>query len=526
MSNTKRSSFKGSIGFVLAAASSAVGLGNIWRFPYLAARDGGGLFVVVYIVLALSFGFTLLTAELGIGRKTRQGPLTAYSSLKKGWKSLGIISCLVPVIILPYYCAIGGWVLKYLITFATGHGVEAAADNYFTEFITGQWEPIALFLIFFIAVVFIIIMGVNKGIELSSKIIMPALLILVIFISIFTLTIKHEVPEFGEVRTGIQGLGVYLIPDFKNMTFGGFLKTVMDAMGQLFFSLSIAMGIMVAYGSYVDDKANMSKSVNQIEIFDTVVAILAGVMIIPAVYIFMGKEGLSASGPSLMFVTLPKVFEKMGTMGNVIAVLFFAMVLFAALSSAVSVMEAIVSSFMDEFHIKRREAAVLEGVIALIGGIFVCLGYNKMYFELKLPTGSTGQILDVMDYVSNSILMPLVAIATCVLVGWVLKPKTIIEEFTKNGEKFGRQKIFEVMIKFIAPVLLFILFLQSSGLVKFPEKKTVETQTVESTETVAQTSDENADSEKIPNTGLVLADPVQTGSEEQKTAEDTVSVVK
>lgn len=459
----KRSSFGGSIGFVLAAAGSAVGLGNIWRFPYLAAKDGGGLFLVVYLVLALTFGFALLTTDVAIGRKSKQGPLTAYSTLKKGWGFLGVLGCLVPAIIMPYYTAIGGWVVKYFLTFLTGKGVEAASDGYFTGFITSDVEPIIMMAIFFVAVAAIIFMGVNKGIENMSKVIMPVLLILVIGIAIFSLTIKFTDPD-GVTRTGMQGFKILVVPNFKGLTFAKFLNVVVDAMGQLFFSLSVAMGIMVAYGSYVSDDTNLSKSINQIEIFDTGVAFLAGVMIIPAVFTFMGTEGMDASGPGLMFVSLPKVFAEMGKVGNIIGCLFFAMVLFAAVTSCISIMEAVVSSFMDAFKMSRLKATILEGVIALIGAIIVCLGYNKLYFEVKLPNGAIAQILDIMDYISNNVLMPLVAIFTCVLIGWVLKPKTMIDEIQKNGEKMNRKGLYVVMIKFIAPVMLAILFCQSVGI--------------------------------------------------------------
>ncbi|MDY5103212.1 MAG: sodium-dependent transporter [Agathobacter sp.] len=458
----KRNSFKGSLGFVLAAAGSAVGLGNIWRFPYLAAKDGGGLFLVVYLILALTFGFALLTTEVAIGRKTKQSPLTAYNELKKGWKFLGILGCLVPVIIMPYYCAIGGWVLKYLTVYLTGQGTAAAEDTYFTGFITQEAQPIVFMVIFLVACAFVIYRGVNKGIESMSKIIMPALVILVIIISVFSLTLKHS--DGDTVRTGLQGLKVYVVPSLEGITFSSFLSVVVDAMGQLFFSLSVAMGIMIAYGSYVSDDANLVTSINQIEIFDTAIAFLAGVMIIPAVYTFMGTEGMAASGPSLMFVSLPKVFASMGAIGNLVGVLFFAMVLFAALTSGVSIMEAVVSSIMDQFHVSRTKATIIEGIIALVAGVFVCLGYNQLYFEFKLPNGATAQILDIMDYISNNLLMPIVAIATCILVGWIIKPKTVIEEAEKNGEKFGRRTLFIVMIKYIAPVMLFVLLLKSVGL--------------------------------------------------------------
>lgn len=462
MKEKHRNSFSGSIGFVLAAAGSAVGLGNIWRFPYLAAKDGGGLFLVIYLILALTFGFTLLTTEISIGRKTKQSPLTAYAKLHKKSGFLGVIACLVPVIIMPYYCVIGGWVIKYFVAFLTGEGMKTAEDGYFTNFITGETEPIIMLAVFFFATAFIIFRGVNKGIEASSKIIMPVLLLLVVGISIFSLTMSYK--DGDVVRTGLQGFKIYVIPDLTGMTLKEFFTVLVDAMGQLFYSLSVAMGIMIAYGSYVKDNANLTKSINQIEIFDTVVAFLAGVMIIPAVFTFMGKEGMAASGPSLMFVSLSKVFAAMGSIGNVIGCMFFAMVLFAALTSAVSVMEAVVSSLMDKFKLSRTKAAIIESVIALAGGIVVCLGYNKLYFEIKLPNGTKAQILDVMDYISNNVLMPVVAIGTCILIGWILKPKTVIDEIEKNGNRMGRKKLYVVMVKYIAPILLVILLLKSLGI--------------------------------------------------------------
>jgi len=462
----KRHSFGGSIGFVLAAAGSAVGLGNIWRFPYLAAKNGGGLFLVIYIILSLTFGFTLLSTEIAIGRKTKQSPLTAYSKIKNGWKPLGVIACLVPAIIMPYYSAIGGWVFKYFLAFLTGSGLDAAEDGYFTGFITSQWSPVILMAIFLLACTFVILRGVNKGIESLSKVLMPILLILVIIIAVFSLTISFTDSD-GVTRTGLQGFRIYVLPDFSDLTVRSFFTVVVDAMGQLFYSLSVAMGIMVAYGSYVSDESNLSKSVIQIEIFDTLIAFLAGVMIIPAVFTFMGREGMSASGPGLMFVSLPKVFAEMGSFGRIIGILFFAMVLFAALTSAISIMEAVVSSFMDQFHISRTKATILETVIALVMGVIVCFGYNICYFELKLPNGSVGQVLDVLDYVSNSVLMPIVAFLTCILIGWIVKPEYIISEITKNGEPFSRSGLLKVMIKYVAPVMLAVLFLKSIGILTF-----------------------------------------------------------
>ena len=462
MDNQKRGSFAGSLGFVLAAAGSAVGLGNIWRFPYLAARDGGGLFLVIYLILALTFGFSLMITETSVGRMTKKSPLSAYKQLRKGWGWLGVLGCVVPFMIMPYYSAIGGWVLKYFVVYATGHGAEAAQDGFFSGFITSPVEPIVYLILFLGACAVVIFMGVEGGIERSSRILMPILLILVIGIACFSLTVRST-DAAGNVVTGLDGLRILLVPSLEGITLRKFFTVVMDALGQLFYSLSVAMGILIAYGSYVPDGANLAQSVSRIEIFDTLVAFLAGVMIIPAVYVFMGMEGMS-TGPSLMFVSLPKVFLAMGPIGNVIGALFFAMVLFAAITSAMSVMEAVVSSFIDEFGMKRSSATALETVLALVIGIVVCLGYNKFYFELPLPNGSIGQVLDILDYISNYILMPVVAIGTCVLFGWVLGTDTITKEVTKNGESFARRPLVNIMVRYIAPVLLGILLLMSLGI--------------------------------------------------------------
>ena len=302
----------------------------------------------------------------------------------------------------------------------------------------------------------------QEKIEKMGKILMPILIVLLIGISIFSITLSYTDEATGVTRTGLQGLKLYLIPNFKGVTLKQFFLVIMDAMGQLFYSISVAMGIMVAYGSYVPDKTNINKSINHIEFFDTLVAILAGLMIVPAVFVFAGTEGMSA-GPGLMFISLPKVFNQMGKIGIAVGILFFLMVIFAAVSSSVSVMEAVVASIMDKFKLDRKKSAIIVTAYAVIFGIIVCLGYNVFYFELKLPNGSVGQILDVFDYFSNNILMPIVAILTCVLIGWVAKPKTIIDEVTKNGEKFGRKFIYIAMVKVIAPVLLVVLLLQALG---------------------------------------------------------------
>ena len=456
----KRSTFSGSLGFVLAAAGSAVGLGNIWRFPYLAAKDGGGLFLVIYLILALTFGFTLLTTEVSIGRKTKQSCLTAYGRIHKKWGFLGGLASLVPFIIMPYYCVIGGWVLKYALVFITGQGAAAAGDSFFTDFITGYADPIIYNAVFLLMTAVVIFLGVNKGIEAISKVLMPILFVMIIGIAIYSMTLSGGKENGG--RTGLQGMAIYVIPNFDGVGVRDVLMTIMDAMGQLFYSISVAMGIMVTYGSYFKDKDNLIKSVNRIEIFDTLVAFLAGVMIIPAVYVFLGSEGLDNAGPGLLFVAMPKIFAQMGVAGNVLGGVFFLTVLFAALTSCISIMEAICSGMIDK-GMSRPKATVVEGGIALAISTAVCLGYNALYFEFTLPNGSVGQILDIMDYLSNNVLMPLLAIGTCILIGWVVKPKTVIEEATKNGEKFRRKWLYIGMVKVAAPILLVILLLGSLG---------------------------------------------------------------
>ncbi len=322
MSQSKKGAkFTSSLGFILTAAGSAVGVGNIWRFPYLAARDGGGLFILIYLILVVTFGFTLLTSDIAFGRKTGQNALRAYGTANKKWNFLGKITFLVPAIIMTYYSVIGGWVLKYVAVYITGDKAEAASDSYFMDFVTSKISPVVFMLIFLAITAFIVYCGVEKGIERFSKFVMPGLLVMIIAIAIYSLTLKHT-DASGAARTGLEGLAVYLIPDFSGLTVGRFLNILLDAMSQLFFSLSVSMGIMVTYGSYVSKETDLSSSISKIELFDTGVALLAGMMIIPAVYVFSGIDGMS-SGPSLMFVSLPKVFESMGGAGTFIGLIFF-----------------------------------------------------------------------------------------------------------------------------------------------------------------------------------------------------------
>ena len=458
----KQNHFSGQLGFVLAAAGSAVGVGNLWRFPYLAAKDGGGLFLIIYFVLVLTFGFTLLTSDIAIGRRTKQSAIGAYTQMRPKWKFLGILTFLVPVLIMTYYAVIGGWITKYSVTYITGQAKAAAGDDYFTSFITSSTSPVVYALIFMAVTAFIVYNGVEEGIERVSKWMMPILLVLVVIIAGYSLTLQHT-DASGEVHTGLQGFLYYLTPNVEGLTVKRFLQILLDAMSQLFFSLSVSMGIMITYGSYVKPEVNLNKAVNQIEIFDTGVAFLAGAMIIPAVYVFSGTEGMGA-GPSLMFVSLPKVFAAMGKAGIFVGILFFVTAIFAKLSSCISVLESIVANCMEIFHTGRKKTVLILTAIYLAASAVITLGYSIFYVEVKLPNGSTGQLLDIMDYISNSVMMPFIALLSTILIGWVMTPDYVIDEMERGGEKFRRKKLYCIMIRYVAPVMMFILFLQSTGI--------------------------------------------------------------
>lgn len=470
MDEKKRGSFTSNLGFILAAAGSAVGLGNLWRFPYLAAKNGGGLFLLVYVILAVTFGFALMTTEIAIGRKTGVGPLLAYGKMHTKFGFLGWISTAVPLIIFPYYCVIGGWVTKYGFTYISGGATgiyTVGSGEFFNSFICANISPIVWLCIYMGVTALIVLLGVEKGIEKASKILMPTLLIIIIGIGVFSLTLTHT-DKNGVTRTALEGLKIYLIPNFNDMTLSKFFGVLLDAMGQLFYSMSLAMGIMITYGSYTSKKDNLVSSVNQIEIFDTAIALLAGLIVIPTVFAFNGNEGLASSGPGLMFVSLPDIFEQMGFIGHIVGAFFFVLVFFAALTSSISIMEAIVSSIMDRFKISRVTATLLTLAFGIIVGVIVCLGYNVFYFEYTLPNGTVGQILDILDYVSNSLMLPIVALLTCVLV-WICSTKTITDEVEIGlGDKaFRRKALYTVMIKYVTPVLLVLILLQSFNVFSF-----------------------------------------------------------
>ena len=441
--STKRSSFTGKIGFVLAAAGSAVGLGNIWRFPYLAAKYGGGVFLLTYIILSVTFGFSLMIAEVAIGRKTGLSAIGAYKALDRRFSFVGWIASVVPIIILPYYSVIGGWVLKYLFGFVTGEVGAMAQENYFSGYIGQTWEPIGWFLLFIGLTALVVLLGVDKGVEAVSKVMMPVLIVLILFIAGYTIF---------TVDGAFDGVLYYVTPDFSHFS----IMTVVAAMGQLFYSMSLAMGIMITYGSYMKKDISIEGSTHQIEIFDTGVAFLAGLMIIPAVFAFSGGDPAAlGAGPGLMFITLPQIFNTMPA-GSFIGAAFFIMVAFAALTSSISLMETIVSIFHDKLKIGRRACCLIVLGVCLLLGVPSSLGYSAWAGVKVLGM----QLLDFFDFASNSVLMPIVAFCTCLFVGYFLKPKAVVDEVEVTGG-FKMKGLFSVMIRYVAPVFIIAILISS-----------------------------------------------------------------
>lgn len=441
----KRSTFSGKLGFVLSAAGASVGLGNIWRFPYLAAKYGGGIFLLIYIILALTFGYTMIIAETSLGRMTKKSPVGAFRTFSNSKFSsfAGWINAIIPILIVPYYSVIGGWVIKFLFEYIQGNAKLLATDTYFSNFISNGVSTELCFLIFTLCTLAIIFAGVQNGIERVSKFMMPILVVLSIIIAGYSIT-----------RPGaIEGVKYFLIPNFKDFSW----MTVVSAMGQMFYSLSIAMGILITFGSYMKKDVSIEGSTENVEIFDTAIAIMAGLMIIPAVFAFSsGDMATLKAGPSLMFITIPKVFASMG-FGTGIGIIFFLLVLFAAITSSIALTESAVSTFQDELGWNRKKSTIILGIIMIGLGSLSCLGYGPLA-NIKI-IGM--QFLDFFDFLTNSVMMPIAAIATCIFVSKKVGLTRIEEEVTLNNNTFKRKKIFNFMIRYLCPIFAFIILLSS-----------------------------------------------------------------
>lgn len=442
---SKRSSFSGKIGFVLAAAGASVGLGNIWRFPYLAAKYGGGIFLLIYILLALTFGYTMIVAESALGRMTRKSPVGAFAAFgkKKRWAFGGWINAIIPVLIVPYYSVIGGWVIKYLVEYIRGNGRMLANDGYFSEFISDGASTELCFIVFSLFTLLIIYAGVRNGIERVSKCMMPVLIVLSVIIAVYSVT-----------RPGaLAGVKYFLVPNPKNFSW----MSVVAAMGQMFYSLSIAMGILITFGSYMKKDTSIEDSTRNVEVFDTAIAIMAGLMIIPAVFAFSGGDpDILQAGPALMFITIPKVFENMG-FGTAIGILFFLLVLFAALTSSIALTESAVSTFEDEIGWNRKKSTVVIGIIMIALGSLSSLGYGPLAGVKILGM----QFLDFFDFLTNSVMMPVAALMTSLFVSRVVGIEQMEAEITSGEGRFRRKAVFVVMIKYLCPIFALIILLSS-----------------------------------------------------------------
>ena len=455
MATESRATWSGKLAFVLSAAASAVGLGSMWRFPYLAAKYGGGAFLFVYLVFVFTIGISLLLLENALGRKTKQSAIGAFKSFGKKFAFIGIFTSCVPFIIVPYYCVIGGWTTKYMFSYFT-QSPAAMADGgaFFTSFITDPVGSTIFLLIFAAATCAIVGLGVNKGIERANLIMMPALIIVSAALAIYVLTMPGA----------IDGMAYYLIPDPSKFS----PEMIISALGQTFYTLSLAMGIMITYGSYLDKKEKLTSSVTQIAGTTFGVSLLAGMMIIPSSFAALGSGEAVAenAGPSLMYIVLPEVFNSMGSIGGILGGIFFILVIFAALTSSISLVETCVSIISDGANMTRKKALAIVTAFLLVAAFIVNMGYSGLSFIQPLGEGSS--ILDFLDFISNSVMMPIAAIMTCIFVGWVIKPKTIIDE-VRESSKFRAAGAWTAMIKYIAPVCIVLILItyvaQTFGLV-------------------------------------------------------------
>ena len=443
-----RASWSGQLAFVLAAAASAIGLGNLWRFPYLAARYGGGAFIVTYFLLALTLGCTLMITEIAIGRRSHQSQLTAFSALgHRRWSWVGVLSTLVPFLIFPYYAVVGGWVTRYLARYvgsvAGCAGAIADPGAYFDGVVASGCDAV-FFMAFFVAATIVVVrLGVKDGIERANKVMMPLLFAMSIAIAAYVACL----PGSG------AGIRYYLVPNFSAVE--DFGKMILGAMGQMFYSLSLAMGIMIAYGSYMPRSSSIPKSAVRIAFADTLFAILAGFMLIPVVYAKFGAEGTLTAGPGLLFKSLPQIFGGFGASGEWLGLVFFALVFFAALTSSISMCEACVAALCDRLGWSRVVASTVFGVYAVAVGVAPALAPS---------------VLDGIDSFTNTMLVPLSAIGICLFAGWAIGPVKLIAEIRDPGSRWRFARIYVFAIRYLAPVFVLAILvsqlLQTLGLWK------------------------------------------------------------
>ncbi|WP_313126969.1 sodium-dependent transporter [Proteiniclasticum ruminis] len=439
-----RGSWSSRFGFLMAAVGSAVGLGNLWKFPYLAGENGGGAFVLVYIGLVILLGFTLMLAEMTIGRHANSDAYGSYNKIKKGWGFVGGFGILSGFLILSYYSVVGGWVMKYIVASFTGTGTDKAA--FFGNFISSPVEPLVYHLIFMGLTAIIVIRGISGGIEKAAKFLMPALFVLLVVTVIRSVTLDGA----------MEGIKYFVTPNFSEIT----LKVVIAALGQVFFSLSLGMGIMVTYGSYLRKDEDLEKDAFIIPSLDSLVAILAGFAILPAVFALGFKPG---EGPGLMFITLPAVFENM-PLGSIFGALFFILVFFAALSSSISLMEVTVAFGIDKLKWSRKTSVIIFTTLMFIIGIGASLSMGE-WSDFLIPwiDGKSYGIFDFLDVLTSYYLLPLGGLLGALFIGFVWGVPNAVKEI-KIGSKFVTEKLWSILIKFVVPILVFLILLSTTGL--------------------------------------------------------------
>ncbi len=434
--NNKRGQWGSSIGFVLAAAGSAIGLGNIWKFPYLLGQNGGFLFLICYLIFIAVLGIPVMLGEFALGRRTQLNPLGAYRKIDKRFSFVGVMAILTPFLIVSYYNVIGGWVIKYIVSSPTG----AAANLDFGAFIGGT-EALVWHLIFAALVVFFCAKGASS-IEAASKVMMPSIFIILIVVIIRSVTLPGAT----------EGLKFMFANTDPEAGFS-FAKSVPAALGQCFFSLSLGMGAMITYGSYLNKQENLPKQAIVVPLLDTSAALMAGFAIFPAVFA-MGIEPNSGAG--LAFMTLPKVFEKMPA-GGLFGTLFFVLLLFAALTSAISLLECTISFTMDEWNWSRNKSLAILGVSTTVLGAIYSLCNGSILGGIMIGPMTIG---GWMEFIPDYILMPIGGMLMCIMIGWVWKFDEPIREITNDGRiKFSYIAIWKACIKWLSPLLILAVFI-------------------------------------------------------------------
>lgn len=437
------SQWSGKFGFLMAAVGSAVGLGNIWRFPYLTGQNGGAIFLIAYILMIVLIGFSLMIAEFAIGRHAAKNVIDAYGVKKKGWGFVGVISCIASFLIVSYYCVIGGWIIRYAVGYIGGGGFVAGGDysTVFSSFTGSSWPPMLCLIAFMAVCLVVILLGVQKGIERINKVLMPMLFVMLLFVMIVSLTMDGA----------LEGVKFFVVPDFDRVeSSGGVFGIFLAALGQAFYSLSIGLGIGTTYGSYARKDISLVANTGLICVSDTLVAMIAGFAILPAVFA-AGEEPTVGAG--LVFVTLPAVFATLpGVLGCIVGAVFFLLVLFAAITSAIALIEVNVSVMTEKLKLSRKWSAVIVVLAATLLGILVSVSQG----------GTLGgvDILDWFDKISNTFFLPLAGILTCIYVGYVWKPKNAIEEITAHSENgtFKLGKLWSFNIRTVCPALIAVLF--------------------------------------------------------------------